>query len=59
MEALQKLVEDIGIVLHESLCFGGDQVLEQSRPLKETDKSIISVTVKSAYGISGSRNTLE
>jgi len=61
-ELLQKLVEDIIIVLHERLGFGGDQVLEEPRPLKETDKFIdISAMVKSAYGISGSNshNTLE
>ena len=56
---LQKVVEDIAIVLHERLRFG-DQVLEQPRPLKETNKLIdMSDMVKSAHGISDSHNTLE
>ena len=57
---LQKLVEDIVIVLHERLGFGGEQVLDQPRSLKETDKSVkISVMTKSAYRIFGSHNMLE
>jgi len=59
-ELLQKVVEDIIVALHERVGFGGEQVLEQSRPLQETDKFVdFSVMVKSTYGISGSRNTLE
>ena len=59
-ELLQKLFKDIVIVLHERLGSGGDQVLEQPRPLNETDKLVdISVKTKSAYGISGLHNTLE
>ena len=59
-EPLQKLVEDIAIVLHERLCFGGDQVLDQPRSLKETGILVnIIVTVKSAYEISDSHNMLE
>ena len=59
-ELLQKLVEHIAIVLHERLCFGGDQVLDQPRSLKETDIFIgIGIMVKSAYEISGSHNMLE
>jgi len=34
IELLQKLVEGIVIVLHERLRFGGEQVIEQPRPLK-------------------------
>ena len=57
---LQKLVEYIVIILHEGLCFGGDQVLDQPRSLKETGILVdIIVTVKSAYEISGSHNMLE
>jgi len=59
-ELLQKLVEDIVVALHKRDGFGGEQVCEQSRPLKETDKFVnISVMTKSAYGISGSHNMLE
>ena len=59
-ELLQKLVEYIAIALHDRLCFGENQVLEQPCPLKEIDKFIdINVMVKSAHGISGSHNTPE
>ena len=59
-ELLQKLVEDIVIAQHERVGFGGEQVLEQPYPLKETNKFVeISVMVKSTYEMSGSRNTLE
>jgi len=58
IKLLQNLVEDIVIALHGRLGFGGEQILEQPRPLKETDKFVnINVTTKSAYGISGSHNT--
>ena len=57
---LQKFVQDIVIVLNERLCFGGDQVLDQPHPLKETDKIVnISIMVKSAYRMPGSHNMLE
>jgi len=59
-ELLQKLVEDIVVALHERVGFGGEQVLEQSRPLKETDKFVnINVMVTLTYGIPGSHNMLE
>ena len=48
-ELPQKPVEDIVIALHECLGLGGEQVLEQPRPLKETDKFVnISVMAKSS-----------
>ena len=57
---LQKLVQDIVIVLPERLCFGGDQILDQPHLLKETDKFVnISIMVKSAYRMPGSHNMLE
>ena len=57
---LQKLVEDIVIVLPERLCFGGDQIRDQPHPLKETDKIVnIGIMVKSAYKMPGSHNILE
>jgi hypothetical protein len=58
-ELLQELVENIVIALHERVGFGGEQVVEQPRPLKETDKFVdVSVVVRSTYGISGPHNTL-
>ena len=39
-ELLQKVVEDIVVSLHECVGFGGEQVVEQPRPLKETDKFV-------------------
>jgi len=58
-ELLQKPVEDIDVALHACVGFG-EQVLEQPRPLKETDQIInTSGMVKSPYGISGSRDMLE
>ena len=60
MALLQKLVEGIVVALHERVGFGGEQVREQPRPLKKTNKIIkISVVVASTYGISGSHNRLE
>jgi len=59
-ELLQKLVEDIVVALHERVGFGGEQVLEQPRPLKEFNKFVdIRVMVKSTYGNSGFYNTHE
>ena len=60
MELLQKLVEDIVVALHQHVGFGGEQVLQQSRRLQETDKLVdFSVMAKSTYGNSGSHNILE
>ena len=60
VELLQKLVEDIIVILHERLGFGGEQVLKQPRPLKKLDKFVnTSVITKSTYEISGSHNMLE
>jgi len=56
IKALQKPVKDIVVALHKHVGFGGEQVLEETRALKETDKFI--TTTKSTYGISGSYNTL-
>ena len=57
-ELLQKLVEDIIIVLHECDVVG-EEILEQPHPLKETNKFVdTSVMVKSTHRISGSHNTL-
>ena len=58
-ELLQQLVKDIIVALHECVGFG-EQVLEQSHPLREIDQFIdISTMDKSLYGISGSHNMLE
>jgi len=38
-EFLQKAVEAIVVALHERVGFGREQVVEQSRPLKETSDS--------------------
>ena len=35
-ELLQKLVEDIVVAPHDRVRFGGEQVLDQPRPLQET-----------------------
>ena len=59
-EVLPKLVEDIVIFLHFFFHFGGEQVLEQPLPLKETGKFVdIRVVVRSTYKIPGPYNTLE
>jgi len=59
-ELLQKLVKGVVIALDELVGFGREQVREEPHPLKEIDQFVdISGMVKSAYGISGSRNTLE
>ena len=59
-EFLQKVVEDIVILLHERVGFGRENVREEPRPLEEIDKFVdISGMVKSTYGISGFHNMLE
>ena len=58
-ELLKKLLENIAIVLHERLVLRGEQVLEQPRPLKETDKFVNINGQVSFYGISGWYNMLE
>ena len=55
-EVLQKVVEDLVILLHVRHC-SRDQVLDQPRPLKETDRFFdITIVVRSTYEISRPHN---